>query len=318
MTLQGPGDEPAAGGGQAREADDAKDIAKDVEGEHTEGVDGYPMDNALSGFEPVEIDTTRAHPARMYDYLLGGYDNYEVDRIAAEQVIAAMPETRRAARELRTFMHRAVRYMAGEGVRQFLDIGSGVPTAPNVHDIAGAIVPGVRVAYIDNDPIVRVHAQARLTNTGDNIFVQADLREPRTILESPRLRELFACDEPVGLLLSAVLYYLGDDDEPGRILAALRDALPAGSFIAASHVTNDLAPPEVLAELAAIGPVMERSSAPMTVRTEPEIRAFFDGFDLVEPGLVQISQWRPELASEAEGVPQGRGVYAFAAVGRKS
>ena len=199
MTLQGPGDEPAAGGGQAREADDAKDIAKDVEGEHTEGVDGYPMDNALSGFEPVEIDTTRAHPARMYDYLLGGYDNYEVDRIAAEQVIAAMPETRRAARELRTFMHRAVRYMAGEGVRQFLDIGSGVPTAPNVHDIAGAIVPGVRVAYIDNDPIVRVHAQARLTNTGDNIFVQADLREPRTILESPRLRELFACDEPVGL-----------------------------------------------------------------------------------------------------------------------
>jgi hypothetical protein len=290
----------------------------DEPSEAADTVATYPVENVLSGFEAVEIDTTRPNPARMYDYLLGGYDNYEADRIAAEQVIAAMPETRRAARELRTFMHRVVRFMADEGIRQFLDIGSGLPTTPNVHEIAGAIAPGVRVAYIDNDPIVRVHAQSRLANTGDNIFVLADLREPQTIMEDAALRDLFDLDQPIGLLLGAVLYYLSDEDEPGRIIATLRDMLPAGSYIAASHVTNDLAPPEELAELAAIGPVMDRSTAPMTVRTEPEFRAFFDGFELVEPGLVQISRWRPELATEADGAPQGKGVYAFGAVGRKN
>jgi hypothetical protein len=277
----------------------------------------YPLQNALSGFVPIEVDTTRPHPARMHDYLLGGSDNYRVDRDAVEQVAALMPRTLQAAHELRNFTHRAVRFMAGEGIRQFLDVGCGVPTSPNVHEIAGEIMSGVRVAYVDNDPIVRVHAQARLPRTGDQVFIPADLREPQGILESAALRALLDFGRPIGLLLSAVIYYLSDEDEPGRAIATLRDALPPGSFVAVSHVSFDLAPQEELASLAAIAPLTNRSATPMKVRTEPEIRAYFDGFELVEPGLVQISQWRPDLASAVEGVPQGTGIYAFAAVGRK-
>lgn len=299
------GAEPETGGGAGEAAADGPTIRS------------YPAQNALSGFGVVEVDTSRPHPARMHDYLLGGSDNYRVDRDAAEKVAALMPKTRQATHELRNFMHRAVRFMAGEGIRQFLDIGSGVPAASNVHEVAGEIASGVRVAFVDNDPIVRVHAQARLASTGDQVFVPADLREPQSILESAAVRGLLDFGRPIGLVLSAVIYYLSDEDEPGRVIATLRDALPPGSFVAVSHVSYDLAPPEELAALAQIAPVMDRSSTPMKVRTEPEIRAFFDGFELVEPGLVQISQWRPDLASAAEGAPQGTGIYAFAGVGRK-
>ncbi|HEY3870736.1 MAG TPA: SAM-dependent methyltransferase [Actinocrinis sp.] len=307
----GPGEHESAAGGGAGAASGPE---YGVEGM----IRSYPVQNALSDYDVVDVDTTRPHPARMNNYLLGGYDHYEIDRAAAERLIELMPTTRQAAHELRGFTLRAVRFMADAGVRQFLDVGSGVPTAPNVHDVAGAIASDVRVAYVDNDPIVRVHAQSRLAGIAGTVFIPADAREPSSILENAALRELFDFGQPIGMVLNGLLYYLSDLDAPGRIVAALCDALPSGSFVAATHVTNDLTPPQELADLAAIGSVMEGSSTPMTVRTEAEFRALLDGLELVEPGLVQISRWRPDLAAEAEGEPQGAGVYVWAAVGRKN
>lgn len=240
------------------------------------------------GFRAEEIDTSRPHPARIYDYLLGGKDNYEVDQQAGDELAAAAPEVRMGLRANRDFLRRAVRYVVGGGVRQILDIGTGLPTSPNVHEIAHEVAPDVRVAYIDNDPIVKVHADALLSRSGSTSIVLADLRDPRAIVEHPDVRQVIDFDEPVALLLVAVVHFLTDAEDPERIVATLRDALPAGSFLVLSHATDDFA------DRSDAQAVYNKATATLNLRSRAEIERFFTGFELVEPGLAQVPFWRPD------------------------
>jgi hypothetical protein len=227
----------------------------------------------------------------MYDYYLGGYDNYEVDRAAAEQIIAAFPETRLNARASRQFLQRAVRFVTEAGIRQIVDIGTGIPTSPNTHEVARSVSPDVRVAYVDNDPIVAAHAGARLTNTPGTAFFPGDVRDPKSILDHPVLRELIDFDQPVALLLLAVLHFVRDEEDPAAIVAELGAALPSGSYLVLSHGTGDFA---VDRDLGGAARVYAKATASLSVRPRAAILPFFDGFELVEPGLVQVPLWRPD------------------------
>jgi S-adenosyl methyltransferase len=192
------------------------------------------------GFTPSQIDTSRPHPARMYDYYLGGKNNYPVDREAAAAVLQMLPEVRDISLANRAFLRRAVQYLVAEaGIRQIIDIGTGIPTAGNVHQIAHQIEPGVRVAYVDNDPIVHVHANALLAGRGNISIVLADLRDPQTILGHPEIRNLIDFSKPVALLLIAVMHFITDEHNPAQITATFRDALAPGSHLALSHSTAD-------------------------------------------------------------------------------
>jgi len=243
------------------------------------------------GFALSEIDTTKPHPARMYDAYLGGKDNYAADREAVRQVLRVAPELRDTARANRSFLQRAVRFLAGEaGIRQIVDIGTGIPAAGNVHQVAEEAAPGTRVVYVDNDPIVHVHANALLTGSGTTRVVLADLREPEKIRQDPKVVELIDFTEPVGLLLVAILHFITEEENPGRIVATLRDALPPGSYLALSHATGDFRP-EAAQQAAA---VYHQATSTVTLRTHAQIAALFQGWDLVEPGLVQVPLWRPE------------------------
>ena len=243
------------------------------------------------GLAPSQIDTSRAHPARMYDFYLGGTDNYPVDRDAASEVVARAPEIRDIARANRAFLGRAVRYLAEErGIRQFLDIGAGIPTAGSVHEVAAKAAPGARVVYVDNDPIVSVHASALLTGTGRTGIAQADLRDPKAILAHPVTRELLDFTQPIALLLIAILPFITDDEKPAEIVTTLRDALPACSYLALSHVTSDFRPQAAAAAM----DVYHQATSPVTLRTRQEVSAFFTGWDLEDPGLVQAPLWRPD------------------------
>jgi hypothetical protein len=243
------------------------------------------------GFAPTEIDTSRPHPARMYDAYLGGKDNYAADREAVRQVLRAAPEVREIARANRAFLQRVVRFLAGEaGIRQLIDIGTGIPAAGNVHEVAGQVAPGTRVVYVDNDPIVHVHANALLTGSGTTRIVLADLRDPEAILQHPKVGELIDFGQPVGLLLVAILHFLTEEENPTGILATLREALAPGSYLALSHVTGDFRA-EAAQQAAA---VYNQATSTATLRSHAQIEAFFDGWDLVEPGLVQAPLWRPD------------------------
>ncbi|WP_327294503.1 MULTISPECIES: SAM-dependent methyltransferase [unclassified Streptomyces] len=239
------------------------------------------------GFRADGIDTSRPHPARIYDYLLGGKDNYQVDQQAAEQLAAAAPEVRIGVRANRAFLRRAVRYVIGSGVRQILDVGTGLPTSPNVHETAQEVAPDVRIAYVDNDPIVNAHANALLSPSGATSVVLADLRDPRAILDHPDIRRVIDFDEPVAVLLIAILHFLTDADKPGQVVATLRDALPAGSFLVLSHATSDFA------DRSAAQAVYNNATASLNLRSRAEVERFFDGFELIEPGMVQVPFWRP-------------------------
>jgi hypothetical protein len=255
-----------------------------------------------------QIDTSIAHPARMYDYYLGGKDNFPADHKAAEEVLAAAPSMRAMARENRAFLQRAVRYLARHaGIRQFLDIGTGLPTQGNVHEIAQSIAPETRVVYVDNDPIVHVHANALLAGNSTTI-VLADLRDTEAILEHPEVQRVIDFDQPVAVLLVAILHFIGPADDPDGILARLRDAVVPGSHLVISHGSGDF---DALAT-SGIAQAYSRSSSPGTARSRAEIERFFDGFDLVEPGLVQVSLWRPDVAD-----PPTDGIWLYGGVGRK-
>lgn len=268
----------------------------------------------MQGFSASEIDTTRPHPARMYDAFLGGKDNYPVDRKAVGQILRQWPEVRLAARANRAFLQRAVRFLVGEaGIRQFVDIGTGIPAAGNVHEVAAQIAPGARVVYVDNDPIVHVHANALLTGSGTTTIVLADLRDPHAILADPKLRSQIDFTRPVGLLLVAILHFIASSEDPAGILATLRDALPAGSFLALSHGTADFHPPGTQDEAAA---AYQNAAAPLQLRAHSEIAAYFDGFDLMEPGLVQAPLWRPDGSAPRPKDLTKIGIYA--GVGRKT
>jgi hypothetical protein len=269
-----------------------------------------------------EIDITVAHPARVYDYLLGGDDNFAVDREAAKLHAATNPggmeAVRADVRANRAFLGRAVRYLAGEvGIRQFLDIGTGIPNADNVHAVAQRTAPDSRIVYVDNDPIVLAHAHALLRSTPDGAtaYINADLRNPDDILFQAASTLDFS--QPVAVLLIAILHFdLRDDDaDPYAIVARLMDAVPAGSHLVISHLTQDIQP-EVMAKLAEVvesNPMMDYRFA---MRTRAEVTRFFDGTEILEPGVVPVEDWRPEETKPAR--PPGVGEPPFyGAVGRK-
>jgi hypothetical protein len=255
-----------------------------------------------------EIDTSIAHPARMYDYYLGGKDNFPADHKAAEEVLAAAPSMRLMARENRAFLQRAVRFLAAEaGIRQFLDIGTGLPTQGNVHEIAQSIAQESRVVYVDNDPIVHVHANALLRDS-HTASILADLRDTEAILRHPDTRRLIDFDQPVAILLVAILHFVSDADDPMGILARLRDAVVPGSQLVISHGSGDF---DALAT-SGIARAYSRSTSPGTARSRAEVERLFEGFELVDPGLVQISLWRPDV----EDSPTD-GIWLYGGVGRK-
>ncbi|MCG7206105.1 SAM-dependent methyltransferase [Streptomyces arenae] len=240
------------------------------------------------GTGSVEIDTSKPHPARIYDYLLGGKDNYEVDRQAADRLAAVAPEVFIGVRANRAFLQRAVRHVVDSGVRQILDVGTGLPTSPNIHEVAQGLAPDVRVAYVDNDPIVKAHGDALLSRSGSTSIVLADLRDPQSVVGHPGVRRVIDFGRPVALFLVAILHFVRDDEEPERIVATLRDALPAGSFLVLSHATADFA------DRSDAQAVYNNATATMNLRSRDRIERFFEGFDLVEPGLAQVPFWRPD------------------------
>ena len=258
-----------------------------------------------SGRQAEDIDTSKPHPARMYDYFLGGKDNYEVDRAAAHRFMAAAPEVRTSVLANRTFLQRAVRHLVADaGIRQILDIGTGLPTAPNVHQIAQRIAPDTRVAYVDNDSIVHTHTNVLLAESENTSIVLGDLRDPQEILDHPGVRKVIDFGEPVALLLVAVLHFVTDAEEPGTIVRTLRDALPAGSYLALSHTTPDFHA-DGRAEAAA---VYKSATASMNPRPRAQVLDLFGDFTLLEPGLVQVPLWRPDgpLPADSDQV----GMYA--------
>ena len=253
--------------------------------------------------------------ARVYDALLGGKDNYAADRAAARRLAAAVPGVERAARANRSFLGRAVRYLAGQGITQFLDIGSGLPTRGNVHQIAHEINPDARVAYADIDPVVVAHARALLVDapavgTPKVTAVEADLRYPRNLITSREIRDHLDLTQPTGLLLVAVLHFLTDAERPHDVVRCLAGRLAPGSYIVVSHGTADHIGPDAFRAAAA---VYDRTSAPAVARSREEIERFLDGLELVPPGIVDPVAWRPGLAAVG---PPARPTLSYAGIGR--
>jgi len=247
------------------------------------------------------FDPTVAHPARVYDYWLGGKDNFEADRIAGEETIAAYPAIRASARANRAFLARSVRYLAGEqGIRQFLDIGTGLPTAANTHEVAQAVAPDSRIVYVDNDPLVLSHARALLTSSPEGVtaYLDADLRDTDDILELAA--ETLDFTKPVAIMLLAILHYIPDLDEAQRIVAALVAAVPPGSYLTISHAASDIAA-EQMAEMEKILNEHLDGGSSHVGRPREVVARFFDGLDLVDPGVVKVTQWHPASRVEAEG-----------------
>ena len=265
------------------------------------------------GEELPDIDTSVPHTARIYDYILGGKNNFAADRQAAAKAMAANPHLARAMRENRALMRRMVAWLARDGgVRQFLDIGTGLPTSPNVHEIAQAAAPDARVVYVDNDPIVLTHARALLTSTpeGATAYIHADLRDPDKILDDPRLRQTLDLSQPVALTILGVLHFIPDDDDPWGVVARLMAALPSGSYLAVQHPTQDF-----YAEANGTDRSYRSSGIAFQYRTKDEFLRFLDGLELVPPGLQPMTEWRAE--DEPEPRPAPSEVGAFAAIGRK-
>jgi trans-aconitate methyltransferase len=258
---------------------------------------GEPDDAPADRDDPPSFDTSVAHQARIYDYWLGGKDNFAADRAAAEEAMAVYPGVATGARANRQFLARAVRHLAGEaGIRQFLDIGTGIPTANNTHEVAQSVAPDSRVVYVDHDPIVLVHARALLSSSdaGRIDYLDADLRDTESILE--RASGILDLSRPVAIMLIAILHAIGDDDQPYQIVTRLIDAMPPGSFLAVSHGASDI-DAEQMAEVAKR--INRVSHQHFTPRNRAEVSRFFDGLELLEPGVVRVEEWRS--VSELEG-----------------
>jgi hypothetical protein len=260
---------------------------------------------------PPAFDTSMAHQARMYDYLLGGKDNYAADREAVEAGLKVYPDLAFTARANRAFLGRAVRYLAGEaGMRQFLDIGTGIPTAGNTHQVAQAIAPESRVVYVDYDPVVLAHARAMLISgeAGATDYIHADLRDTPAILN--QARRLLDFTRPVAITLVAILHAIPDDDDPHAIVAGLVDAVPPGSYLAISHAGLDLLDLETRGVVEGIATRMSQQQ--YTLRSREQVARFFEGMDLVQPGLVRVEEWRPDPGTGETGRSS-----LWCAVGRK-
>jgi len=245
----------------------------------------------------VDLRMDVPHSARVYDYLIGGKTNFEADRVAAEASVQAWPALPISMRTTRTFMERAVRRLAEDyKVRQFLDIGTGIPKSPNVHEIAQAVAPEARVGYVDNDPIVLTHARALMSSTaeGRTCYVDADFRDPESIIANPRLREVLDFSQPVALSLIAIVHFILDADDPQGIVRRFMDALVPGSYLALTVFTGDTDP-------VGVGGVSREYNArgiPLQVRDKREAEAFFEGYDLLDPGVALVHHWRPDAGAE--------------------
>ncbi|MET8548888.1 SAM-dependent methyltransferase [Micromonospora zamorensis] len=255
---------------------------------------------------PASDHTSTPNVARMYDYFLGGSHNFAADRAAADRVLEIFPETGVAAQTNRHFLRRAARYAAEQGIRQFLDIGAGLPTQDAVHEVVRAVAPDARVVYVDYDEVAVAYARQLLTDVPGTAVVQGDLRRPDELLAHPDVRATLDLERPVAVLLLAVLHFVPDDDDPWAAIARLRDATAPGSQLVLSHLTLDGIAPE-LAERGQA--VYRNSSAPLVPRTHAETLRFFTGYDLVEPGLVATTRWRPD------GEPETVDSHGYAGVG---
>src|SRR6202042_2146210 len=278
-------------------AGDRRERGTSLESDGGRGTGPGPDEVAKGAAERPAFDTSVAHIARVYDYWLGGKDNFAADRAAAEQAIAAYPDIVLSVRANRAFLARAVRYLAGEaGIRQFLDIGTGIPAANNTHEVAQSVAPESRVAYVDNDPVVLAHARSLLSSggAGATAYIDADLREPSKILhEAARTLDF---SQPVAVMLVAVLHLIGPEDHPYSIVSQFMDAVPPGSYLLLSHVASDIEP-EKMAEM---GKRLNRLLAQKGYyRSQAEVADFFAGLDLIEPGVVPVQHWRQD--SEIEG-----------------
>lgn len=273
-------------------------------------------DTALpdNGWPADRIDTENAHSARIYDYILGGKDYYPADKEAGDAMAQEWPALPIHMRANRDWMNRAVRWLAEEaGVRQFLDVGTGIPTSPNLHEIAQAVAPESRVVYVDNDPIVLTLSQGLLASApeGRTAYIEADFRDPGAILDAPELRETLDLGKPVALTVIAIVHFMLDEDDAVGVVRRLLEPLPSGSYLAMSIGTAEFAPEEV-------GRVAREYAArnmPMRLRTIDEAQEFFDGLELVEPGIVQVHKWHPDGAGE-KGI-RDEDIAMYGAVARK-
>ncbi|MEU6578663.1 SAM-dependent methyltransferase [Streptomyces sp. NPDC046805] len=249
-----------------------------------------------------DIDTSRPHSARMYDYYLGGKDHFEVDKQAAEAVATIYPGIFVCARENRAFMHRATRVLAREhGIRQWLDIGTGIPTEPNLHQVAQSVVSDARVVYADNDPLVLKYAERLMRSTaeGRTTYIEGDVSDPQTLLDAPELSEILDLDQPVALSLNALMHFVPDDQDPYGIVSRLLEVVPSGSALALSHCTPDFDPPT----WQKITDLYISAGTPAQVRSRDEVARFFDGLELLDPGVSIGHRWRPDTeptATDAE------------------
>ncbi|MFD1149026.1 SAM-dependent methyltransferase [Saccharothrix hoggarensis] len=260
--------------------------------------------------ERPDIDLTRPSAARVYDYYLGGAHNFAVDREMAEQAIAMWPELPLIMQANRAFLRRAVEFCVERGVTQFLDLGSGIPTVGNVHEVARAADPTSRVVYVDSDPIAVTYSRTILGDDPRTTVVQEDLRQPSDVLSCPQVVELLDFDRPIAVMMVAVLHFVQDD--PAGIIAAYRDAVPPGSYLVVSHATQEgqATQADEHTDL-----YRRRTATPMTMRSKAEVEALFDGFDLVEPGVVHLPLWRPASLEDVDEHPER--FAGLAAVGRK-
>ncbi|MGP3986131.1 SAM-dependent methyltransferase [Streptomyces sp. 3N207] len=264
------------------------------------------------------IDTAKPHSARMYDYYLGGKTHYEADVQAAEAVVAKLPEIVTAARANRDFMVRVTRTLAAEyGVRQFLDIGSGIPTEPNLHQVAQSVAPEARVVYTDNDPIVLQYAQALLHSTpeGRTTYLRADVTRPDSVLEAAELHHTLDLERPVAVSVNALFHFIPDEQHPERILRTLLDRLAPGSFLALSHGIADVPEQEGVDRIKEVVEIYKRNGTVLAPRSRAQVTGFFDGLELLDPGITQVHLWRPDTDPHG-GLPEGT-MTLYAGVARK-
>lgn len=258
-----------------------------------------------------DIDVSKPSAARIYDAHLGGFHNFQVDRDAAAKIVAFMPELPDILRANRSFLRRAVRHLVGQGVTQFLDLGSGIPTVGNVHEIAWKANPECRIVYVDADPVAVSHSRNILGGIDRATAIQGDLRQPQDILADPNTRRLLDFDQPIAVLMFAVLHFVPDEDDPAGIIRSYLDALVPGSYLAISHATLE-GPERQKAEEATAQ--FQRSVTDFSMRTRAEITALFDGLELVEPGLVYLPEWQPDPGDDVDDAAR---TSTFAGVARK-
>lgn len=264
------------------------------------------------GSVPEAIDRNTPSAARVYDYYLGGSNNFAVDRKMGDEAIAMWPDLPMIMRENRAFLRRAVQYCLSQGIRQFLDLGSGIPTAGNVHEIAQQAEAGTRVVYVDNDPVAVAHSRRVLQHNPATTVVEADLRAPAEVLSAAEVASMLDLTQPVAVMMVAVLHFVVDSDAPPAIVREYRDAVAPGSLLAISHATHEGQPGQAAPHQELY---RQRTATPMTMRSRNEVQSLFDGFDLVDPGVVYLPQWRPDAHEAVDEHPER--FSGLAGVGRR-